>query len=212
MPAVLLRFTYIGSWESCQNHTMSLNSHLQVLRLNIWPERHSLVMQSHWAVLWFKNVGYRQKVEHTHWQAAESSISELGQLSEQAEWHWQVIKSSIWLGLQNVAKHILLCLQHTCTGWSPTRLHCSGMPLTVLVLLHCGPCGQTSFEHCSAKDLVNVSLHSVRYPENASHKHASRSSYCWGHTVMWVQKNSVSTHFLGLLITWCHIGSLLWSR
>ena len=109
--------------KSCQNHSMSLNSHLQLLRLNIWSERHGVVMQSHWQVLWFKILGFRQ-IGHTHRQAAESSIFGLGQLSVHScwSWHWQVVKSSNWLGPQNVIGHTA----------SSTHLHwlASHTPLT----------------------------------------------------------------------------------
>ena len=106
MPAGLLRLPCITGWKSCQTYKNSPDTQLQVLKLNVLPSGHSWCWHSHWQVLWLKNVGH-EILGHTHRQAAESSIFGLGHQSLHC-WlrHWQVVESSIWLGLQNVLGHI----------------------------------------------------------------------------------------------------------
>jgi len=101
--------------EACQTYQESLDTQLQVLKLNVLPSGHSLRRHAHWQVLWFKNVGH-EMLGHTHRQAAESSTLGLGHLSVHCRWpwHWQVVKSSIWLGPQTVLGQ---------TAASSTHLH-----------------------------------------------------------------------------------------
>ena len=105
MLAGLLRLPCITGWKSCQTYKNSPDTQLQVLKLNVLPSGHSWRWHLHWQVLSFKDVGH-EILGHTHRQAAESSIFGLGQLSVHC-WlrHWQFVKSSIWLGLQNVIGH-----------------------------------------------------------------------------------------------------------